>query len=338
MGTDIIPYDPYHPHLGYTLAITCLAWLSVTLYSQWRLSQRPKQRIFLYGLAIGLPVYAEGVSYLIDQVRPAPNTPVGYMLSHFHAYVLQSLPLDTFLEPLTEDIALTLLILIGLSSLLRFGYGTIQLNRMLAQAYPLDEVGHQALIERLTTVAAQQRRPLPPILVIDVPAPLAFTTGILHPRICVSDTLLDTLALDELMAVLCHEWAHILRRDNLWNWSVRLLRDLLFFLPANHILWRSMIASQDEACDALAVKLTREPLALARALVKVAAAWGSHKRPIKLMVASPFALAQASPRLRVEQMIRISDASLAGADRSVGAYVLAGVLLLLSVLPALLGS
>src|SRR6266496_1593395 len=24
MGTDIIPYDPYHPHLGYTLAIT--AW------------------------------------------------------------------------------------------------------------------------------------------------------------------------------------------------------------------------------------------------------------------------------------------------------------------------
>jgi hypothetical protein len=52
MSTDIIPYDLYHPHLGYTLAITCLAWVSVALYGRWRLAQRPKLRSRLYALAI----------------------------------------------------------------------------------------------------------------------------------------------------------------------------------------------------------------------------------------------------------------------------------------------
>ena len=95
--------------------------------------------------------------------------------------------------------------------------------------------------------------------------------------------------------MLCHEWAHVLRRDNLWNWMVRLLRDVLFFLPGNHMLWQSMVASQDEACDALAVEITREPLALARALVKITAAWQRSTSPLSLPVVSPFARESRSP-------------------------------------------
>jgi len=271
-------------------------------------------------------------------MRPAPNTPVGYVLSHFHAFVLQRIPLDTFLMPMTEKILLCILALVSLISLLRFGYGTWRLNAALRDSSPLGESPYADLAAALATIAAHFGHPVPTIHLVRQNAPVAFTLGLLKPKIYLSSGMMEVLSTDEIVAVLCHEWAHILRRDNLWNWTVRLLRDLLFFLPGNHVLWQSMIASQDEACDAMAAEMTHEPLTLARALVKVAAAWGSHKRPIKLAVASPFALAQASPRLRVEQMIRISDASLAGADRSVGAYVLAGVLLLLSVLPALLGS
>src|SRR5262245_7524802 len=150
MGTDIIPYDPYHPHLGYTLAITCMAWVCVGMYSRFRLQQRPKQRIRLYALAIGLPIYAESASYLIYRLRPAPDTPIGYALSHFHAFILQRLPLDTFLEPLTEEVALGLLVLITIASLGRFGYGTWQLTSMLRSAKPLGITPHAHLAAQLT--------------------------------------------------------------------------------------------------------------------------------------------------------------------------------------------
>jgi Zn-dependent protease with chaperone function len=337
MGTDIIPYDPYHPHLGYTLAVTCLAWVCVALYSRFRLQQRPRQRIGLYALAIGLPIYAETLSFLIYRLRPVPGTTIGYILSHFHAYVLQRLPLDTFFEPLAEQVALVLLALITLISLARFGYGTLRLTAELRSALPLGVTPHTHLAAHLATIATQLGQTAPPVFVTHQLAPLAFTLGILAPRIYLSSSLLDLLAPDEIVAVVCHEWAHVLRRDNLWNWMVRLLRDLLFFLPGNHLLWKSMVASQDEACDAMAAEITREPLALARALVKITAAWRWHKPP-SLWVASPFALADASPRSRVEQMIRISDAAMSPPDRAIGAYVLVGGLLVLAVLPALLGS
>jgi len=99
MEHEIIPYDPYHPHLGYTLAITCIAWVSVALYSRYRLQHHPKQRIVLYAIALGLPIYGEAASYLIYLSRPAPDTPVGYWLTHIHAYVIQRFPIDTFLSP-----------------------------------------------------------------------------------------------------------------------------------------------------------------------------------------------------------------------------------------------
>src|SRR5262245_13603463 len=228
MGTDIIPYDPYHPHLGYTLAITCMAWVCVGMYSRFRLRQRPKQRIRLYALAIGLPIYAESVSYLIYRLRPAPNTPLGYALSHFHALVLQRLPLDTFLEPLTEEVALGLLVLITLASLARFGYGTLRLTSILHDAKPLDITSHAHLATHLTQATAHFGHSVPTILIVQHDAPLAFTIGLLTPAIYLSSSLLELLTPSEVVAVVCHEWAHILRRDNLWNWAVRLLRDLLF--------------------------------------------------------------------------------------------------------------
>jgi Zn-dependent protease with chaperone function len=337
MGTDIIPYDIYHPHLGYTLAMTCLAWLCVGLYSRYYLKQYPEQRIALYALAIALPLYAEGVSYLIYLLRPAPDTPIGYALSHFHAFVLQRLPIDTFLEPLTERMALILLAAIALVSLLRFGYGTFQLAAALRDAIPLDRSAHAELAEAFADAGKQYGRTVPMIRVITQKAPLAFTTGLVRPKIYISTALLDLLSRDEALAVLCHEWAHVLRRDMLWNSIVRLMRDLLFFLPGNHMLWQSMIDSQDEACDALAAKITLQPLTLARALVKVSTAGKAYSVKLPAPAVSSFALARATPHLRVQQMIRISDAD-QPAGRVWGAYFLGATLLVLAVLPALLGS
>jgi len=338
MGTDIIPYDPYHPHLGYTLLVAILAWLCVALYCRLWLKQQPRLRTMLYAVAIGLPIFGETTSYLIDQLRPAPNTPLGYVLTHFHAYVLQRIPMDTFLTPLVGMLLGALLVGLTLFSLARFGYGTWQLNRALADAAELSATEHSYLIDRLQGTATAPATPIPPILVCEIDVPLAFTTGILHPRIYVTPALLDLLTPDEMMAVLCHEWAHILRRDTFWNWLVRLLRDVVWFLPGSHLAWQSMVASQDEACDAMAVTMTRQPLTLARALVKVASAKAHSEMP-SLVAASPFALAGSAPSSRVEQMIRLHERAVAPRRlHAVGAFVLVLGMLVLSVLPALLGS
>jgi Zn-dependent protease with chaperone function len=203
-------------------------------------------------------------------------------------------------------------------------------------AVPLKGTAYAHLAEDMASNVIGGHR-LPDIWVSNIEAPLAFTTGLLFPRIYITSTLLELLSHDEIMAVLCHEWAHVLRRDNLWNWLVRLLRDVVWFLPGGHIAWRQMVASQDEACDALAATMTRQPLALARALVKIAGAWNLATMPLQMV--SSFARASANPRARVEQMIWLSGDTIPK-KRSVivGAYALAALLLLLAPLPALLGS
>lgn len=336
MGQSPIPYDPYHPHLGYTLVVACLAWLSVMLYSRLALHDYPKYRVALYSIAIGLPLFGEGGAFIIFLLRPDPDTPIGSILTHFHAEVVQRIPIDNFLSPSMITVALLILGLLFIFSLARYVYGTMQLDRLLADTRPLEATSHRRIAQKLRRVA--QGRKLPAILVAELDVPLAFTTGLLRPRIYITSGLLSLLSVQETVAVLCHELAHIQRHDNLWNGSVRLLRDIVWFLPGSHMAWQAMIASQDEACDALAAQMTKQPLTLAQALVKVAGA--NSRAPIPALgFANSFALADHSPRPRIEHMIRVSDEALDQRRWVVpGAYMLGALMLLLSVLPALVGS
>jgi Zn-dependent protease with chaperone function len=338
MGMQAIPYDPYHPHVWYTLAVTCLAWIAIAVYSQRVLRNQPRARVALLGVGIALPLFAEVGSYLIFVVRPAPESPMGALLSNFHAYYLQLLPLDTFFAPSIVIGAVLTLSSLLIVSLVRFIVGSVRLEALLRLGEPIDVQGYDELVAELHTIAATNSLRLPPIDVLPLDQPLAFTVGLLRPRIYIADGMLALLTDEEALAVFCHELAHVQRRDNLWNWAVRLLRDTAWFLPFSHAGWRLMVHSQDEACDALAVQFTGDPLSLARALVKVAGAW-RNADPVSMSLATPFALARADVRSRVEQMIALSDHSeLTPAYAIPGAYALGGVLLMLSVLPSLLGS
>src|SRR4051812_17391057 len=224
MGADIIPYDPYHPHLGYTLLVTCLAWVSVTVYSRSFLRRSPHTRTILYALAIMLPIYGEATAFIINRLRPAPNTLVGYVLTHIHAHVIQRLPIDSFLSPTAGEVVLIVLTGLVIGSVARFLIGTYQLNCALVGAVPIARTEQAALVADLPTAGTTRTHALPEIFVSVIDAPLAFTTGLLVPRIYITNTLIELLTHDEIIAVLCHEWAHVLRRDNLWNWLIRLLR------------------------------------------------------------------------------------------------------------------
>jgi Zn-dependent protease with chaperone function len=337
MRPDIIPYESYHPHLGYTLAIACLGWLSVSLLCLSRPQIRPHIRVSMYAIVIALPVYAEVVSYVISLLRPAPDTPVGYYLTHFNAYFLDHLPLDTWLSPGTRALLGAALVGLILLSLARFGYGTRRLRRRMVDARPLSQTSYAHLASPLGEIAAASGAPLPLILVSDLPAPLALTTGVVCPTIYVTAALLRVLEIDEAIAVLCHEWAHVRRRDLLWNGLLGILRDMVWYFPGAHLAWRSMTASQDEACDALAVRMTGQPLALARALLKIA---GTNRPLASMPPAVNFFARGQTLTSRIQHMLRLSQAGPLAAPPapSVSAYLLTALLLLLSVLPALLGS
>lgn len=100
----------------------------------------------------------------------------------------------------------------------------------------------------------------------------AFTAGLLHPCIYISDALSQRLAVPQLAAVLAHEEAHRRRRDPLRASSWRFLGCTLFFIPVIRHLGQDMmdeveITADDEALQCCAI----QPIDLAAALVDVSA-------------------------------------------------------------------
>jgi Zn-dependent protease with chaperone function len=100
----------------------------------------------------------------------------------------------------------------------------------------------------------------------ETPAP-AFTAGLLHARIYLSEELPRVLAAEELRATFLHELAHLRRRDPLRVAAFRFLARALFWLPLVAV-WADALAEEVEIAADDAGR--DEPLALAGAIVKVA--------------------------------------------------------------------
>jgi Zn-dependent protease with chaperone function len=342
-GTQAVPYEPYHMHLWYTLFVTVVAWFLVVIYCRRKLCAAPRTRVVLLSLVIALPILSEVGSLLIYYLRPSHDTAIGAILSHIHLTYLERLPIDTLESPLLHGLVVTILMGLGLASLVRFTLGTLRLKALLQLAEPINTRFYGELLAEIRYIATTQGLALPPIAQLPVAAPLAFTIGLLRPRIYLSSGLIDLLDDDELLAVLCHELVHVQRRDNLWNWCVRLLRDITWFVPFIRRSWYLMVNSQDEACDVAAARYTDEPLVLARALVKVAEAWQECEplAPGTIELSTAFAMQNCSVEARVAQMIAFSDndGDLRSSLTSIlGVYLLGAALLIAGVLPALLGS
>jgi beta-lactamase regulating signal transducer with metallopeptidase domain len=99
--------------------------------------------------------------------------------------------------------------------------------------------------------------------------PLALTYGVFRPTILLSTWMLLHLDQQEREAVLVHELGHIARRDYLLVLIATLLRDAFFYLPTSRMAYQQFQREKELACDELAVRTTRRPLALASALTKV---------------------------------------------------------------------
>jgi Zn-dependent protease with chaperone function len=112
-------------------------------------------------------------------------------------------------------------------------------------------------------------RGAPVALRLETHRPVAALERLTRPTLVVSSGLLDRLDEGELDAVVAHELAHLVRRSNLWLLLVWLLRAIQAASPPALILSRSLFEAEEAACDAIASRATRRPMALASGLLKV---------------------------------------------------------------------
>jgi beta-lactamase regulating signal transducer with metallopeptidase domain len=116
---------------------------------------------------------------------------------------------------------------------------------------------------------ASRKVHLPPIKVVGLPGPTAFTAGLLRPSILVSPALVDMLDDEELEAVLAHESAHVARQDNWLGWLTFAMRIVSFYNPVIQFTYHQIGHDVERVCDSEAGRMTGKPLALASALIKV---------------------------------------------------------------------
>jgi Zn-dependent protease with chaperone function len=106
--------------------------------------------------------------------------------------------------------------------------------------------------------------------------PLAFTGGLLKPRIFLSTTLLKALSEDELRVVVLHEAHHQHSNDPLKSLAVSFFSDFLFFLPVSRFLKRVFLLETETTADARSVEHSGDPTNVAGLLLKTSKLEGVH--------------------------------------------------------------
>lgn len=140
-------------------------------------------------------------------------------------------------------------------------------RRLVAIAHPLS---HEAFPVSIASLARQLGVKAPEVRVLELGRPLAAVAGVARPVLFISRWMLEHLTPQELEALTAHEIAHLKHADNLIAWLDVILLRAFAFIPPLRRAWEESLAEREEAADARATQLTKRPLELAAALVKVA--------------------------------------------------------------------
>jgi len=122
-----------------------------------------------------------------------------------------------------------------------------------------------AELDRLARDAGLRRSPRL-TSTVRISSPIALGIG----EICVPETALMELDLEQQRSMLAHELAHLARRDPLWLAFASGVERVLWFQPLNRVARRRIATSAEYLCDEWAVRRTGSGVALARCLAQVA--------------------------------------------------------------------
>lgn len=145
----------------------------------------------------------------------------------------------------------------------------------------------------------QQRARLRQVVLTEsmqVPGPLVIG----RREVCLPTGALNAFTDEEVDAVLGHELAHLRRGDGIWFPVIALMEALLWAQPLTRWLATRVRQSAEQAADDETVALTKAPMALARAITRMAALQLEHAR-VPLVPA----MATVSTRvLRVQRLVQ----------------------------------
>ena len=99
-----------------------------------------------------------------------------------------------------------------------------------------------------------------------ISSPIALGVG----EICIPETALTDLDLEQQRSLLAHELAHLARRDPLWLGLTSMVERVLWIQPLNRVANRQIATSAEFLCDDWAVRRTGSGVPLARCLAQVA--------------------------------------------------------------------
>jgi HEAT repeat protein/beta-lactamase regulating signal transducer with metallopeptidase domain len=99
-----------------------------------------------------------------------------------------------------------------------------------------------------------------------ISSPIALGVG----EICVPETALTDLDLEQQRSLLAHELAHLARRDPLWLGLTCMIERVFWIQPLNRVANRQIATSVEFLCDDWAVRRTGSGVPLARCLAQVA--------------------------------------------------------------------
>jgi Zn-dependent protease with chaperone function len=99
--------------------------------------------------------------------------------------------------------------------------------------------------------------------------PFSFVWGSLRSKLIISTGLLNALTVEELRALLEHEAAHHVRRDNLSRWILTACRYSSLVFPLTGLLYRWWSEQVEMVCDEVAAQRTSAPVEVAGALVRL---------------------------------------------------------------------
>lgn len=195
--------------------------------------------------------------------------------------------------------------------------GAFLLRRLGRAARPVDDPAMRALAAELLPGRAVT-------ILSSAAIRVPLTAGFLRPRVFLPASW-PSWSEDKRCAVLAHELSHVRRGDFLWTLLAELNTCLYWFHPLAWLARRRLAAVAEQVSDAAAVERLGSKTAYARILVEIAALLQQRRRVAGALLTVPMASPEGLS-WRVEQILRLPDAT-AGSVRRVPAAAVAAFVL-----------